>query len=174
MTDEAAKPEKPAGEMPKPEVHGAAPEPLNLSMDMKKVREQVANLPVVGESMPLSAKPAADVAAVGTKWTDHVTGRVKNHILLNDSSKIEALKGAAKQTLGEVKHGLTLGNGAKLGERGIAFARVGGVVAGGSIALGAFKSKNADGTDRGALHRLGDLVLGTGIAAGSVLAGGRA
>lgn len=51
------------------------------------------------------------------------------------------------------------------------FARVGAVGLGAYIAKGALESRTADGEERSGLVRVGQAVLGTGIAAAGVLAG---
>ena len=58
---------------------------------------------------------------------------------------------------------------ATMGQRGVGFARVGAVAAGSYIALGALKSKDAEGNNRSGLVRVGQAVLGTGVAAAGVL-----
>jgi hypothetical protein len=58
------------------------------------------------------------------------------------------------------------------GSRGIAFGRIAGVTAGAAIAGDAlFRGKDSDGNDRGLLARLGEFVLGTGVAVGSLVVG---
>lgn len=69
----------------------------------------------------------------------------------------------------QVKKAFSLEKGITLGDRGIGFARVGVTAVGAGIAMGALRDKNPDGTDRSALARLGDLVIGGGVAAGGVL-----
>ena len=60
----------------------------------------------------------------------------------------------------------------KSGQRGVAFARGAGVGVGVAMAGDAlFRGKTADGEDRGMLARLGEFVLGTGVAVGSLVVG---
>ena len=83
--------------------------------------------------------------------------------------KSQGFKGAAQAGLDDIKN--IVGKDVTMGQRGVGFARVGGVGVGLYIAKGAFESKTADGEDRSALARIGQAVLGTGIAVGSLVAG---
>ncbi|MDX2095647.1 MAG: hypothetical protein SFW64_06900 [Alphaproteobacteria bacterium] len=93
-------------------------------------------------------------------WATKVAGRVQAH----------GMAGAAKKSLGEMKNAFT---GAGEGARMKGFARVGAVGVGTYIAAGALQSRDADGNERSALARLGNLVVGGGMIAGGLLAGGR-
>lgn len=58
------------------------------------------------------------------------------------------------------------------GNKGVVFARGAGVMAGVAIAGDAlFRGKTADGEDRSALARMGEFVLGTGVAAVGLASG---
>ena len=58
------------------------------------------------------------------------------------------------------------------GNKGMAFARGAGVAVGAAMAGDAlFRGKTADGENRGALARVGQFVVGTGLAAGSLVGG---
>jgi hypothetical protein len=60
----------------------------------------------------------------------------------------------------------------KTGSKGVAFGRVAGTGVGLAMAGDAlFRSQNSEGEDRSALVRLGQGVLGLGVAAGSLIAG---
>jgi hypothetical protein len=81
------------------------------------------------------------------------------------ASKIQP---AASKSWKQVKD--VVGKDVELGARAKGFARVATVGAGAYYAAGVFKSKDADGNDRSALARLGNLVVGGGVAAAGVLA----
>ena len=89
-----------------------------------------------------------------------------------DLVKTQGFKGAAKAGWGDVKNIVGKSGEVTMGQRGVGFARVAGVGICLSIAKGAFESKTADGEERGALGRLGQAVLGTGVAVGSMVVGG--
>ena len=92
-------------------------------------------------------------------WTRHVGGRVATH----------GWGGAAKESLGEMKNAFT---SAGEGNRMKGFGRIGGVGVGVAMAGDAlFRGKTSDGEDRSGLARVGEAVLGTGIAVGSLVAG---
>jgi hypothetical protein len=76
-----------------------------------------------------------------------------------------------KQGGGDIKNGINVFDKATEGKRLGAFGRVAGVGVGSYIALGALQSRDADGNERSGLVRVGQAVLGTGIAAGSLIVG---
>lgn len=76
----------------------------------------------------------------------------------------------AKEGVQDIKN--IVGKDVTMGQRGVGFARVGGIGVGAYVAGDAlFRGKTADGEDRSALARVGQFVLGTGIAAGSLVVG---
>ena len=79
------------------------------------------------------------------------------------------IKPAASKSWEQVKD--IVGKDVELGARAKGFARVAGVGVGSYIALGALQSRDADGNERSGLVRIGQAVLGTGIAAGSLIVG---
>lgn len=81
------------------------------------------------------------------------------------------LKESVKLGAEDIKKGVNVFSDASKGHRVVAFGRIAGVGAGLAYAAGALRSQTADGEDRSALARLGQLVLGGGIAAGSLIAG---
>jgi hypothetical protein len=88
--------------------------------------------------------------------------------------KNEGTKAAASQGFGTIKDGVRFWNPVSDGKKLAAFGKVTGIGVGVAVAGDAlFRSKTADGEDRGLLARLGEFVLGTGIAAASLLRGGR-
>lgn len=99
-------------------------------------------------------------ANAGNFWRDRIAGSYHAH---------GGLKGAAQAGLGDIKN--IVGKEVPMAQRGVGFARVGGVGIGLYIAKGALESKTVDGEDRSALARIGQAVLGTGIAVGSLVAG---
>ncbi len=70
----------------------------------------------------------------------------------------------------EIKSGINVFDKATEGKRLVAFGRVAGVGAGLAIASGALRSRDENGYERPLLARVGDLVIGGGIAAGSMVA----
>lgn len=79
---------------------------------------------------------------------------------------------AAKDGLSDIKKGAKFWDESSKGFKGVAFGRTVGVTAGVAMAGDAlFRGKTADGEDRSALARLGQGVLGLGIAGGSLVAG---
>ena len=82
-------------------------------------------------------------------------------------SWVARMKEPASQSLTEVKSAFS-----KNAEHGRmkGFARVGAVGLGAYIAKGALESRTADGEERSGLVRIGQAVLGTGVAAAGVLA----
>lgn len=77
----------------------------------------------------------------------------------------------AKEGFQDIKN-IVGGEGITMKQRGVGFARVGGIGVGAYMAGDAlFRSKTADGEDRSALARIGQFVLGTGVAAGSLVVG---
>lgn len=93
-------------------------------------------------------------------WRDRIAGSYHAH---------GGLGGAAKAGLGDIKN--IVGKDVTLGQRGVGFARVTGVGAGLAIAAGSLRSQTVDGEDRSMLARLGQAVLGLGVAAGSLIVG---
>ena len=85
--------------------------------------------------------------------------------------KAEGLGGAVKKGAEDIGKGINVFDKATEGHRGLAFARVAGTGAGLAIAAGALQSKDAEGNDRSALARVGQAVLGTGLAVGSLALG---
>ena len=104
--------------------------------------------------------PVKEAAATTAKWVDKV-GFSRLHQ--------QGFKAAGEHGLGEMIKAVTFAEG----KTWKGFARVGAVGAGAVIAAGALRSKDADGNERSGLVRVGQAVLGTGIAAAGVL-GGRA
>lgn len=98
-------------------------------------------------------------AATGTSWVDRVAGNYNT----------KGLGGAAKDGWNDIKG--TIGKDATTAQRGVVFGRVIGVGAGLAIAKGALESKTVEGEDRSALVRLGQFVLGAGVATASLVAG---
>ena len=108
---------------------------------------------------------------------------------MSDDAKLDAVKDAAERTAAAIRpwgerikaassHSWAdvkniVSKEATMGQRGVGFARVGAVGAGSFIALGALKSKDAEGNNRSGLVRVGQAVLGTGVAAAGVLAHAR-
>lgn len=85
----------------------------------------------------------------------------------------DGVKAAASAGWGDIKN-IVGREGVTWGQRGVGFARVGGIGVGAAMAGDAlFRGKTSDGEDRSMLARLGEFVLGTGIAATSLLRGGR-
>ncbi len=83
----------------------------------------------------------------------------------------ERFAAASKAGLDDIKK-VVGGKEVTMGQRGIGFARVGGMGVGAYMAGDAlFSGKTADGEDRSALARMGQIVLGAGIAAGSLVVG---
>lgn len=78
--------------------------------------------------------------------------------------------GQAKEGLGDMKN--IVAKEATLGQRGVGAMRVTGVGVGAYMAGDAlFRGKTEDGEDRSLLARLGQFILGGGIAAGSLIVG---
>ena len=82
---------------------------------------------------------------------------------------VDRIRKPAEKSLEDVKGAFAPGVSTK--SRTVAFGRVAGTAAGLAIASGALRSKDADGNDRPALARVGDLVMGLGVSGVSVLAG---
>lgn len=77
---------------------------------------------------------------------------------------------SSKQGFGDIKN--AFGKDASWGARGAGFARIGGVGVGVAMAGDSlFRGKTSDGEDRSGLARVGQAVLGTGIAVGSLVVG---
>lgn len=82
----------------------------------------------------------------------------------------EKFADAAKAGFQDVKN--IVGKDATMGQRGVGFARVGGVGVGAYMAGDAlFSSKTVDGEDRSMLARIGQFLLGGGVAVGSLIVG---
>ncbi|MFZ4540413.1 MAG: hypothetical protein ACOYNL_01215 [Rickettsiales bacterium] len=95
-----------------------------------------------------------------------VFGRFTQNYHAQNKSILGAVKDSAKLGVEDIKAGLTQG------KRAVAFGRVTGVTAGTAIAGHAlFSGKTAEGEDRSLLARLGEFVLGTGVAVGSLVVG---
>jgi hypothetical protein len=104
----------------------------------------------------MSKTPSTPAAG---SWVERVAGNVNSK---------KGWSGAMKDGLSDIGKGFKLEKGYKA----VAFGRTIGVGAGLAVAGDAlFRSKDEDGNDRGALARLGEGVLGLGIAAGSLAAG---
>ena len=122
-------------------------------------------IPTGGVTSKISA--AAPEAAKAASFAErYVTGRVKAH-----GGGLEGMRGAASKTWGQVKD--IVSKDATMGERGMGAVRGGSVVLGSVIALSSLKAKDAQGNDRGIVNRGSRLLLGTGMVAAGVLAGGR-
>jgi hypothetical protein len=105
---------------------------------------------------------AATVDNVKPKLWTEITGRYRSE---------KGFAGAAKKTFDEIGHGVSFSSTATAGERAVAFGRIGAVGVGAYIAASALRSKDAEGNDRSGLARIGQAVLGTGMAAGALVAG---
>lgn len=109
------------------------------------------------EAHTAAQKSVADVGSVMNGWT----GKMRVHGMGN----------AAKHSWSQVKDGINVFGEAK-GPRGVAFARVGSVAAGGGMLVDAFaRGKTRDGEDRGFVGRLTEGLAGVGLAGAGVFAG---
>lgn len=86
-------------------------------------------------------------------------------------SWVSRVRGSAGKGVEQIKSGINVFDEASKGNRLAAFGRLAGVGAGAYIAAGALQSRDADGNERSGLVRIGQAVLGTGVAVGSLAIG---